>query len=95
MKRLSSLQSLILAETYNMSSCNKDKRFTAKTSELAAKAFGNYDNIPADASLLDHEFLAKNNIVVMLQPLYSTDMATCNLYTKLWGGIGRNADLSV
>lgn len=39
-----------------------------------------HDNAPAHTSLLVREFLAKNNTVMMPQPPYSPDMASCNFF---------------
>ena len=39
-----------------------------------------YDNAPAYTSLLVCEFLAKNNTIILPQPLYSPDLATCDFF---------------
>ena len=39
-----------------------------------------HDNAPAHSSLLVRNFLAKNNTVIMPQPPYSPDLATCDFF---------------
>ena len=39
-----------------------------------------HDNAPAHSSLLVLNFLAKNNTVIMPQPPYSPDLATCDFF---------------
>ncbi|UYV72969.1 AGL [Cordylochernes scorpioides] len=39
-----------------------------------------HDNAPAHTSLLVRDFLAKNNTLMMLQPLYSPDLAPCDFF---------------
>ena len=39
-----------------------------------------HDNAPAHSSLLVHNFFAKNNTVIMLQPPYSPDLALCDFF---------------
>lgn len=39
-----------------------------------------HDNAPAHTTLLIQQFLAKHSTVVMLQPLYSPDMAPCDFF---------------
>ncbi|UYV63278.1 hypothetical protein LAZ67_2003639 [Cordylochernes scorpioides] len=39
-----------------------------------------HDNAPAHTSLLVRDFLAKNNTLMMPQPLYSSDLAPCDFF---------------
>ncbi|UYV67254.1 hypothetical protein LAZ67_5000061 [Cordylochernes scorpioides] len=39
-----------------------------------------HDNAPAHTSLLVHDFLAKNNTLMMPQPPYSPDLAPCDFF---------------
>ena len=43
-------------------------------------SFQNCHNAPAHSSLLVRNFLAKNNTVIMPQPLYSPDLAPCDFF---------------
>ena len=38
------------------------------------------DNAPAHISMIAHEFLAKNNTVIMLQPLYPPGLALADFF---------------
>ena len=42
-----------------------------------------HHNAPADSSLLVRNFLAKNNTVIMPQPLYLPDLAPCDFFLSL------------
>ncbi|KAG5313765.1 MOS1T transposase, partial [Pseudoatta argentina] len=53
-----------------------NRRITTGRREI----FLHHDNAPAHTSLLVREFLAKNNTLMMPQPPYSPDLASCDFF---------------
>ena len=71
----------IRSTTYKFNAvCVKQSEKNARICGKNNSSLLHHDNAPAHASLLVHEFLAKNNTVTMPQPPYSPDMAPCNFF---------------